>query len=184
MNKEILYYKIRKSKNPIRGTERSCGIDFFIPSYDNEFINDLVNKNDNTDEKNYIIDYDLLKDKFYIIIKKGGNILIPLGYKIILPENTTFIAFNKSSIAFKKGLVLGAAVVDEDYRGEIHGNFLNPTSRDIKIYFDEKIIQFVLIPVIYANIRNIDLKEFKIYENTERGEGGFGSTDNKEKNNV
>jgi dUTP pyrophosphatase len=136
--------KIRDVKTPIRGTEKSAGIDFFIP---NDF-----------------------KDQY---INPGDNILIPSGIKAEVPKGYALIAFNKSGVAVKKGLSVGACVVDEDYQGEIHLNLQNPTNEYVEIFSGEKIVQFLLLPVLYDNIEVVN----KVHlTESERGSGAFGST--------
>ena len=95
------------------------------------------------------------------------------------------IAANKSGIATKHGLVFGAQVVDYTYTGEIHISVINTSTKNVRIYENMKLIQFVETPVFNSIIEIVD-------ENTpagwcfyngllhDRGIGGFGSTDNKE----
>ena len=105
------------------------------------------------------------------------NISIPSGIKVRLPENYTFIAFNKSGIAVKYGLHVGACVIDENYTGEIHINIIN-TSPDIHfIKPSMKLAQFILIKQDYYKVKEV--KEEDLYKNfdiNERGENGFGSS--------
>jgi len=136
--------KIRNVKTPNRGTEKSAGIDFFIP---NDF-----------------------KDSF---IFPGESILIPSGTKAEVPKGYALIAFNKSGISVKRGLSVGACVVDEDYQGEIHIHLQNSSKSAVKVRAGEKIVQFILIPVFYDNIDVVD----KVHlSESERGSGAFGST--------
>lgn len=135
---------IRNVKTPTRGTSQSAGIDFFVPS-----------------------DYPTTT------IDPGQSLLIPSGIKAEVPTGYALIAFNKSGVATKQGLMVGACVVDEDYEGEIHLHMTN-TSRDPqKIISGQKIVQFILLPINYAEIE-------LVYElqprNTKRGSKGFGST--------
>tara|TARA_B100001057_G_scaffold500649_1_gene616888 strand:+ start:1155 stop:1589 length:435 start_codon:yes stop_codon:yes gene_type:complete len=137
--------KVREVKTPTRGTNQSAGIDFFVPF------------------------------GFYENLKPGKSCLIPSGIKANVPENHALIAFNKSGVAVKKNLHVGACVVDEDYQGEIHINLTNVGDENVSIESGEKIIQFVLVPVSYAGLELVD--EEGLFESaTERGSGGFGST--------
>ena len=141
--------KIKKVKTPIR-SGRNAGYDFFIP-------------NDK-------------KEPYYI--EPYGQIKIGLGVKIRIPKNNVFIAFNKSGICTKLGLIVGACVVDENYTGEIHCHMINTTERGVFVKPNQKIIQFVLIKQEYHNIE-LYKNEDKMYENfnkKERGDNGFGST--------
>ena len=143
------FLKTRDVKDPNRGTPQSAGIDLFIP-------------NDFTPQ----------------FIKPGDSILIPSGLKINVPKDHVFIMMNKSGVAVKKHLDVGACVIDEDYQGEIHIHVYNYSNTEsIEINPGEKIIQCVLLPVNYASVEVVE-SEDDLWEGkeTERGEGGFGST--------
>lgn len=62
-------------------------------------------------------------------------------------------------------------MIDADYRGEIHGMFQNTGDETVVIEKGMRIAQLVVVPVEYESFVEVDdLGE------TERGEGGFGST--------
>jgi len=138
---------VRDVKTPARGSDKSAGIDFFIP-------NDYIGTKG---------------------IWPQEDILIPSGVKAKIPEGYMLTAFNKSGVATKKGLIVGACVCDEDYQGEIHLHLINTTTQKVDIAPGEKIVQFVLVPILYEGIEVV--KEDELFETeTERGAGGFGST--------
>jgi dUTP pyrophosphatase len=145
------FLKIRDVKSPSRGTSKSAGIDLFIPN-----------------------------DFEYQTLNPGDSILIPAGLKANVPENYAFIAFNKSGVSTKKHLAVGACVIDEDYQGEIHIHLYNFGNDPVTINPGDKIIQCVLVPVLYENVEIVETEE-QLWEGkiTERGEGGFGSTGTK-----
>jgi len=157
--------KIRNVKTPNRGTTKSAGIDFFIPKFDKDFIEILLDKNPklfiNLNEKTFEL-------------SSGERVLIPSGIKVDIPNNYVLIAFNKSGISSKYGLDVLACVIDEDYTGEIHINLVNTSNYTITICEEQKIIQFLLMPIFYCNIELVD----DINKLTNRGEAGFGSTGN------
>lgn len=134
---------VRKVKEPSRGTSVSAGLDFYIPD-----------------------DFKATK------VWPGKAILIPSGVKAQVPEGYALIAFNKSGIATKEGLIVGACVVDQDYELEIHLHVMNVGDKVVDILPGQKLIQFVLLPVNYENVEVVD--EFP-ERKTERI-GGFGST--------
>lgn len=137
--------KVRAVKTPQRGTPESAGIDFFVPE-------GMIAK-----------------------LSPGDSCLMPSGIKANVPSGHALIAFNKSGVAVKKSLHVGACVVDEDYQGEIHLNLINVGSSVAEIKSGEKIVQFILLPVFYDTIEEVELEN--LYEDeTVRGEGGFGST--------
>lgn len=143
--------KIRDVKTPTRGTKFSAGYDFYIPN-------------------------DMPWEKYEL--QPNESINIPSGIKVILPKNYTLIAFNKSGVALKQNLDHLAEVVDYDYNGEIYINIINVGNKPSVIERGQKIIQFLLIPVLLNNeIEEIDNEYFEKNKiTTERGEGGFGST--------
>lgn len=146
------FSRVREVKSPTRGTSKSAGIDFYVPG-------------DFTSGGEYFI-------------KPGENVLIPSGIKAKVPTGYALIAFNKSGVATKKGLYVGACVVDEDYQGEIHLHLTNVGDKTAAIQKDDKIAQFILLPVYYATPVEVPIQE--LYDSTtERGVGGFGSTDDK-----
>lgn len=136
--------KIRDVKTPSRGTSKSAGLDFFTPN-----------------------------DMETITLLSNESVLIPSGIKAQVPEGYALIAFNKSGVAVKKGLMVGACVVDEDYEGEIHIHVVNTSKSLVKIFPGEKLTQFILIQVNYQNVEEVN--EFP-ERHSERKSGGFGST--------
>lgn len=66
-------------------------------------------------------------------------------------------------------------VVDEDYQGEISLHLFNYTEDIIEIFPGSKITQFILLPVFYDTVEEIEIEH--LYDQvSERGAGGFGST--------
>jgi dUTPase len=69
-------------------------------------------------------------------------------------------------------------IVDEDYQGEVHINMQNTGNYPVRILEDEKLIQFLLQPVLYNTPTEVPYEELYANE-SERGAGGFGHTDKK-----
>lgn len=155
-------------KTPTRGTKASAGIDFYLPTFTDEFFIDLITKNQ---AKKYDT------DGKYIYIHAHSSLLIPLNIKAEVPKGFALIAYNKSGVCTKKGLIAGACVVDSDYTGNIHVHLINTTNKAVEVIANEKIIQFLLMPVDHCEIEEINLEDIHTVQ-TERGEGGFGSTGN------
>ena len=141
--------KIRDVKTPTRANSTDAGIDFFIPN-----------------------------DHVFSYLKPGASVLIPSGVKVNVPEGYALIAFNKSGVAVKKNLHVGACVVDHGYQGEVHINLTNVGSEDRTLEAGDKIVQFVLLPLGPPEIELVE--ENNLYEsNSSRGDGGFGSSGTK-----
>ena len=145
-NRKIQFTKIRDVKSPNRANLNDAGMDFYIPNYSEEFLNDLKAKN-TANNLQYILDGEDGENPNYtlrIIIPAGEQINIPSGIKVnILDKNTYLEANNKSGIASKYHLVVGASVVDADYQGEVHLNLINTGNTDVEVFSGMKIVQFI-----------------------------------------
>lgn len=154
--------KIREVKTPTRGTECSAGLDFYVPA------------------------------GIRLCMLPGDDVLIPSGIKVEVPHGYALIAHNRSSMATSaramkyaglKGnpnstrgcVVVGACVVDEDYQGEIYIHLINVGRCAETIIAGMKVVQLVLTPVSYEGVEVVDEEEL-FNQATERGKGGFGST--------
>ena len=90
------------------------------------------------------------------------------------------MAANKSGVATKKKFIRGAEIVDEDYTGEIHIHLFNNGTETQTLHPGDKVIQFILVPVLYENIEiETDISNMWSDRSSERGSNGFGSTGTK-----
>lgn len=156
--------RIRDVKVPNRGTDRSAGIDFFIPENSEDFVSAFTDKNK-----------DITINSVGIFIEPGQRVNIPSGIKANVPKGYALIAYNKSGVSLKYGLDIGASVVDEDYQGEIHLSLVNASNKQVHIAYGQKIVQFILLPVFYDSIEEVSEEDCFDFE-TQRGSGAFGST--------
>lgn len=95
------------------------------------------------------------------------------GIAVAIPKGYFGALFARSGLATKKGLKLAnsVGVLDSDYRGEIIAAMYNDSNQPQVILKGDRIAQLVIIPYVSPKIDVVsDLDE------TERGEGGFGST--------
>lgn len=114
-----------------------------------------------------------LENQIETVLPHGTSIL-PTGLKIEVPEGYMLEIKNKSGIASKRGLLVGACVVDRLYTGEIFVNLHNVTQRNQIIKAGQKIAQAVFVKI--SNQVSI-IESDSIYDHeTDRGSGGFGST--------
>jgi dUTPase len=86
---------------------------------------------------------------------------------------------NRSSVAAKRGLIVGACVIDSGYDGEVFINLHNVGCITQTLEVGTKIAQVVLIPVVH--FRAIERREGSLYGHpitmSTRGRGALGSTD-------
>lgn len=104
----------------------------------------------------------------------GQTELIPTGIAIHM-KNKSMAAtiLPRSGLGHKKGIVLGNLVglIDSDYQGQLLISCWNRGQESYTIAPAERIAQLVFLPIIQPRFVVVD--EF---ENSERGEGGFGSS--------
>ena len=108
-----------------------------------------------------------------VIIKPMERKLIHTGIKIGLPKNTEAQVRPRSGLALKHGITVlnTPGTIDEGYRGEIGVILINLSNEDFKVEVGMKIAQMVIKEVLV-----LDVEEVSELTETERGEGGFGST--------
>jgi dUTP pyrophosphatase len=103
-------------------------------------------------------------------IYPGEQKLVGTGVATKIPHGYAGFVFNRSSQG-KKGITIphSVGVIDSDYRGEIKVLLKNIGDDPYKISRGDRIAQLVIMPVL--------LPEFTdIWNDTQRGTGGFGST--------
>ena len=117
--------------------------------------------------------YDLYAATDYDIeIPPHETIKIGTGLKMAIPKHYFGAIYPRSGIAAKQGLRPAncVGVIDSDYRGEVIVALHNDTREHQLVPAGSRIAQLIISP--YAEV---DIKESNLDE-TERGEGGFGST--------
>lgn len=102
------------------------------------------------------------------------TVLIPTGIKAEVPKGYMLEIKNKSSIAAKKQLLVGACVVDSGYDGEIFVNLHNTGKQTHWFKDGDKVAQGVLIPVDLCEV--VEVSEDKLNIDSTRGDGALGST--------
>ena len=180
MNRRIQFTKIRDVKSPVRANTNDAGMDFFIPYFTPEFKYDLEKKNE-ANKVSFQLDIDESGDEIMkIILEPHAQVNIPSGIKVnILDKNTYLDANNKSGVATKYRLVVGAKVVDADYRGEVHLNLINTSDEKVVLRTGQKIVQFIHKEYIKSELEEISNTEYDSLESTDRGAGGFASSGEK-----
>ena len=111
-----------------------------------------------------------------IFIKPSEKKIIPTGIKLKIPKGYEIQIRPRSGLASNNDITVlnTPGTIDSDYRGEIKVILFNHGKNIFKVENGLRIAQMVLCPVIEAK-----LSEVEIIDETERGEGGFGSTGTK-----
>ena len=111
-----------------------------------------------------------------IIIGPGKTAIIPTGLALSIPKGFEVQIRPRSGLAAKQKIsVLNTpGTIDADYRGEIKVILINLGEKSFTVERGIRIAQMVVCPIVQAQLNEVnDLSE------TERGEGGFGSTGTK-----
>ena len=109
-----------------------------------------------------------------ITLLPGGRTVIPTGIAIALPSaEYVALVFARSGLGIKHGVALsnGVGVIDSDYRGEIRVGLTNLSDTPYTISPGDRIAQLAVMPVVRP-----ELTVCAELPQTQRGQGGFGST--------
>jgi len=114
-----------------------------------------------------------------IKIPAGGSVILATGLRFGVPHGYMMQAMNRSGIAAKRSLVVGAHVIDSGYDGEVFINLHNIGKEMQVVKAGAKIAQLVMIPVVpfrALETHNDDLYNWYPITISERGDGALGST--------
>ena len=112
---------------------------------------------------------DIMTPKGFVLSGKSSAI-IHTGVHVQLPYGTAGILKSKSGLNVKHN-VIGEGVIDQGYDGEIVVKLYNLGNTPHAFKAGDKIIQLLIVPVVYCGFEQVDE-----IESGERGSGGFGST--------
>lgn len=99
---------------------------------------------------------------------------VDTGVRVAIPKGYVGFLFLRSGFASKHPslrLLNNVGVIDSGYTGNIKAVFENTGEAPVTIYRGERFSQLVIVPCL------LDTPQFvRRLQDTERGEGGFGST--------
>jgi dUTP pyrophosphatase len=108
-----------------------------------------------------------------VVIPPGGIASIPTGIFAEIPEGYEIQVRPRSGLAAKHGVTClnAPGTIDSDYRGEIKILLINHGQEPFVVNHGDRVAQFVAAPVTRAHFAAVES-----LSQTERAEGGFGST--------
>lgn len=111
-----------------------------------------------------------------VYLNPGDITMVPTGLYFELPTNLELQVRPRSGLAAKHGVTVlnSPGTVDSDYRGEVKVILINHGNNTFVIENGERIAQGVISNVIGKKLARLTKTE--ILNDSERGEGGFGST--------
>jgi len=108
-----------------------------------------------------------------VTIWPGNRALVPTGLKIELPVGYEAQIRPRSGLAIRDGITLvnSPGTIDADYRGEVKVIMINHGDQEFHINHGDRIAQMIIAPVT-----RVQMQAAEELNESERGEGGFGST--------
>ena len=145
----LRYEKARPGvKTPVRSNPSDAGLDvFYCPEH----------------------------DKGAIFIGPTSTAKLPTGLRFEVPHGYMLEVKNRSSMAAKKQLLVGACVIDSGYDGEIFVNLHNVGKQTHWFSDGDKVAQGVLIPVNLCEVVEVSDPD-ELNKDSTRGDGALGST--------
>ena len=108
-----------------------------------------------------------------MVIVPGERFAVPTGLAMAVPAGHEVQIRPRSGLALRHGVTVANApgTIDSDYRGEVKVILINLGDADFTVTRGMRVAQMVVATVTRASIQQVDR-----LDNTERGDGGFGST--------
>ena len=108
-----------------------------------------------------------------VTLAPGERAAVPTGVRLAIPEGYEGQVRPRSGLALRHGLAMvnSPGTIDADYRGEVRMILINMGSEVVQFKRGERLGQLVVSPVARATLVPV----LALVE-SERGEGGFGST--------
>jgi dUTP pyrophosphatase len=104
------------------------------------------------------------------VIRAGDRAVIDTGVHVDIPKGYVGMVTSKSCMMANDGIT-SRGTIDSGYVGSIKAVLFNHSDRDYVVDEWQKITQLVILPIITPDLELVDS-----LEETERGDGGFGST--------
>lgn len=104
------------------------------------------------------------------VIPAYGSQVIKTGVHVQLPHGYAGLFVSKSGLNIKQNIT-STGLIDEGYTGELIVKLYNHGRSAYTVHDGDKITQLVLIPVAYEPLEVVE-----DLDDSERGDGGFGST--------
>ena len=110
------------------------------------------------------------------MLQPGETALIPTGFAIAVPVGFEAQLRPRSGLALKNGITLlnSPGTIDSDYRGAVGVILTNLGHEPFYVHRGDRVAQMVI-----AKVERAELEMVETLEETERGEGGFGSSGTK-----
>jgi dUTP pyrophosphatase len=114
-----------------------------------------------------------LHSRVDLTLPPGERSAVPTGIAVSIPEGFAGLVLPRSGHASRHGIgvVNGPGLIDSGYRGEISVLLINHGDVEVSFARGDRIAQLAIVP-----IPSVEWTEVESLDETERGDGGFGST--------
>jgi dUTP pyrophosphatase len=114
-----------------------------------------------------------LHSRVDLTLPPGERSAVPTGIAVSIPEGFAGLVLPRSGHASRHGVgvVNGPGLIDSGYRGEIRVLLINHGDAEVSFARGDRIAQLAIVPV-----PSVEWTEVESLDETERGDGGFGST--------
>jgi dUTP pyrophosphatase len=164
----------KRARMPKYATDGSAGLDLNACFDPEQIMRDGEGK-PIVDENNKPVRHPNINDRGQFILHAGEVAIMPTGLALQIPFGYEGQVRPRSGLAAKYSVTVlnTPGTIDSDYRGEVKIILVNLGGDDLDIDLGERIAQLVIAPVARAVMLEVEPSEL---DDTERGEGGFGST--------
>lgn len=105
-----------------------------------------------------------------VTVPAYGSVIVDTGVHVALPQGCAGLLVSKSGLNVRHDIT-STGLIDEGYTGSIVVKIYNHGGGDYQLAAGDKITQLVVIPVVRES-----LEQVSVFNATERGDNGFGST--------
>lgn len=105
-----------------------------------------------------------------VTVPAYGSVIVDTGVHVALPQGCAGLLVSKSGLNVRHDIT-STGLIDEGYTGSIVVKLYNHGGGDHQLAAGDKITQLVVFPVV-----NESLEQVSVFNATERGDNGFGST--------
>lgn len=106
-----------------------------------------------------------------LVIPPGGRAAVPTALRLQIPPGHAGLVWPRSGLAVRHGIDTLGGVIDSDYRGEVRVVLVNHGQEPFAIAAGDRVAQLLV-----QRVERVRFVPATIVEDTDRGQGGFGST--------
>lgn len=117
------------------------------------------------------------KEREELVLQPGQSVLIGTGIKVSVPDNCAMHIANRSGLASKHSLFVGACIVDPGYSNEVFVNLHNFGNNDYVVKKGDRIAQAMIYHIYNDHFLEVGEEEYREeMSKYDRNEKGFGSS--------